>query len=131
MLKITTPLSNELEGLVHKTIGCCITVHRTLGPGLLESIYSRAVCIELSAQRVPFEREVPYPVFYREQLLCHHRLDIVVADQVVLEMKAVDQLSPVHRAQLLSYLRISQKPVGLLMNFNVVVLQEGIKRIVL
>ena len=62
MLKIPTPLSDELEALVHKTIGCCIAVHRSLGPGLLEGIYARAVCIELTVERIPFEREVPYPV---------------------------------------------------------------------
>jgi len=131
MLKIQTPLPGELEDLVHKTIGCCITVHRALGPGLLEGIYSRAVCIELGAQRISFEREAAYPVMYRDQLLCHQRLDIVVADQVVLEIKAVDQLNPIHRAQLLSYLRVSRRPVGLLLNFNVVVLQEGIRRVIL
>ena len=131
VLKTPTPLSDELEELVHKTIGCCIAVHRALGPGLLEGIYSRALCVELGAERVPFEREVPYPVRYREELLCHQRLDFVVADQLVLEIKSVDHLNPVHRAQLLSYLRISRKPVGLLLNFNVVVLQDGIKRIIL
>jgi GxxExxY protein len=131
MLRILTPLSDELEALVHKTIGCCIAVHKVLGPGLLEGIYSRAVCIELSRQAIPFEREVAIPVRYCGELLCHHRLDILVAEQLVLEIKAVDHLSPVHRAQLLSYLRISQRPVGLLINFNVVVLQEGIKRVIL
>jgi GxxExxY protein len=100
-------------------------------PGLLEGIYSRAVCIELARQAIPFEREASYPVKYHGQLLCHQRLDIVVADQLVLEIKAVDALNAIHRAQLLSYLRVSQHPVGLLINFNVVILQEGIKRVIL
>jgi GxxExxY protein len=131
MLRIISPLSDELEALVSKTIGCCIAVHKALGPGLLEGIYSRAVCIELAEQAFTFEREKPYPVRYRGELLCHQRLDIVVADQLVIEIKAVDALSAVHRAQLLSYMRVSQLPVGLLINFNVVVLQDGIKRVIL
>ena len=131
MLEIPSPLADELEEVVHRTIGCCINVHRTLGPGLLEMIYSRAVCIELAAERVPFEREVTFPVIYRGQLLCRQRVDIVVADGLVLDIKAVDALNPVHRAQLMAYLRVSQRPVGLLLNFNVAVLQDGIKRLIL
>src|SRR5262249_44734194 len=131
MLKIQSPLSEELEALVHRTIGCAISVHRSLGPGLLETMYSRALCIELAATGIPFDREREYPVSYRGQLLCRQRLDIVVADKLVLEIKSVQHIDPVHRAQLLSYLRVSQLPVGLLMNFNVVVLQDGIKRVVL
>ena len=112
-------------------IGCCITVHRKLGPGLLESTCARAVCIELHAAEIPFEAEKHIAVIYRGQLLCHHRLDLVVANQVVVEIKSVDRLAPVHQAQLLNYLRVSGLRVGLLVNFNVPVLQDGIKRIVL
>ena len=89
------------------------------------------MCIELTKQSVPFEREAAFPVLYRGELLCYQRLDVVVADQIVLELKAVDRLTDVHRAQLLSYLRVSQRPVGLLINFNVAVRQEGIKRVIL
>jgi GxxExxY protein len=131
MLRVPTPLSDETEAIVHKTIGCCIAVHRVLGPGLLESICSRAVCIELEHAGLPFECERRVPVFYREQLLCHQRLDIVVAEQVLLEIKSVDRLNPVHHAQVLTYLRLAGFRVGLLVNFNVPILQEGLKRIVL
>ena len=131
MLRVPSPLPQEIERLVYQTLGCCITVHRELGPGLLESTYARAVCIELHAAGLPFEAEKHIPVTYRGQLLCHHRLDLVVANQVVVEIKSVAQLGPVHHAQLLNYLRVSKLRVGLLVNFNVPTLQEGIKRIVL
>ena len=131
MLRVSTRLSDELEDLIHRVIGCCIDVHRALGPGLLESIYSRAVCIELGAQRIDFEREKLIPVSYRDQLLCSQRVDIVVEKQLVLEIKSVERLHPVHHAQVLTYLRVSKLPVGLLMNFNVAVLREGLDRIVL
>ena len=130
MLKIPTPLADDVEALIHRTIGCCIAVHRALGPGLLESICSRAVCIELEMCGLPFEQEKLIPVFYRGQLLCHQRLDIVVDNRLILEIKSVERLNPVHHAQLLSYLAISKLKVGLLLNFNVPVLQDGIKRIV-
>src|SRR5438552_2412060 len=131
MLRLPTRLSDELEDLIHRVIGCCITVHRELGPGLLEIIYARAVCLELKLARIPIQSEKLVPVMYRGTALYHQKLDIVVAEQLILEIKAVDRLSPVHRAQLLCYLKISQLPVGLLMNFNVPMLQDGVKRIVL
>jgi len=106
-------------------------VHRALGPGLLESIYSRALCIELGEAAIPFEAEKHFPVMYRGRLLCHQRLDLIVGEQIVLEIKSVEHLSPVHRAQLLNYLHVSGLHVGLLVNFNVAVLQDGIKRRVL
>lgn len=131
MLRIPSPLPDEIEELVHKTIGCCIRVHRELGPGLLESTCSRAVSIELHAAGIPFEAEKHIPVTYRGRLICHHRLDLVVANKVVVEIKSVERLAPVHHAQLLNYLRVSGFRVGLLVNFNVPVLQEGIRRVVL
>jgi GxxExxY protein len=131
MLRIPSKLSDELEELIHRTIGCCITVHRTLGPGLLEGIYSRAICLELGAANIPFEAQKSYPVVYRGQLLSYHRLDLLVDGLLVLEIKSVEQLNQLHRAQVLSYLRVSKLAVGLLMNFNVLVLQDGIRRIVL
>ena len=131
MLRAPSPLPDELEHLVHRTIGCCIAVHRSLGPGLLESIYSRAVCLELDYAQLAYEREKLVPVLYRGQLLSSQRIDIVVENQVVLEIKAVERLHPVHQAVVLSYLRLSRLRVALLMNFNVVVLPDGLKRIVL
>jgi GxxExxY protein len=131
MLRIATPLPDDLETLVHDTIGCCITVHRELGAGLLENIYSKAIGLELTAANIGFERERLYPVMYRGQLLCEQRLDFVVANRLVLEIKSVEQLAALHHAQLLNYMRIAHLRVGLLMNFNVAVLRDGIRRKVL
>jgi GxxExxY protein len=131
MLRIKSPLSDQLEDLIHRTIGCCIAVHRTLGPGLLESIYSRAVGLELTAAGISFEREKAYPVMYRGEKLCDQHLDFVVEEQLVLEIKSVEHLIPIHQSQILSYMRASRIRAGLLINFNVVVLQDGIKRKIL
>ena len=128
MLTVHSPLPQETEKLIHDTIGCCIAVHRALGPGLLEVIYSRAIGLELTAAGIAFERERAYPVTYRGELLCEHRLDFVVEGTLVLEVKSVDVLAPVHHAPLLSYMRVSQLRVGLLMNFNVAVLRDGLVR---
>src|SRR4051812_47958470 len=131
MLRVQSNLPDELEKLVHDTIGCCIAVHRVLGPGLLEEIYSRALSLELAAARIPFEREKAYPVTYRGERLCQQYLDFVVAGEIVLELKSVEQLAPVNHAQLLTYMRVAEKRVGLLVNFNVVVLKDGLKRKIL
>jgi GxxExxY protein len=131
MLRVPSPLSDDLETLIHDTIGACIRVHRALGPGLLEMVYSRAISLELGATGIPFEREKTYHVMYRDVILCEQRLDFVVAGELVLEIKSVEQLIPVHHAQILAYMRLAHLPVGLLMNFNEVVLQDGLKRKVL
>jgi GxxExxY protein len=131
MLRIPSSLPDDLETLVHDTIGCCIAVHRILGPGLLETIYSRAICLELTAAGIAFEREKTYPVMYRGELLCEQRLDFVVGGEIVLEIKSVEHLVPLHHSQLLNYMRVAHLRVGLLMNFNVVVLRDGLKRKVL
>ena len=131
MLRVPSNLDPSVEELVHRTIGCCIAVHRELGPGLLEQIYQRAVGLELGAARIPFESEKRFPVVYRGRRLYTHRLDLVVDGRLVLELKAVDRFHPVHQAQALSGLRVSKLRVALLINFNVAILPEGIKRIVL
>jgi GxxExxY protein len=131
MLRINTPLPDDSEELVHDIIGCCIAVHRELGPGLLEAIYTRAVGIELEARGIPFEVEKAIPVQYRGQPLCHQRLDLFIDKRVVLEIKSVDVLHPIHMAQVISYLRVTRTRVGLLVNFNVPVLKHGIRRVVL
>jgi GxxExxY protein len=131
LLRISTRLEPALEDLIHRTIGCCIAVHRELGPGLIEQAYSRAIAYELADNQIPFEREKTIPITYRGRPLCVHRLDLVVDSQVVLELKAVERLHPVHHAQLLSALRSSKLRVGLLINFNVSVLPHGIRRVVL
>jgi len=131
MLRVKSDLPVETEDLASRVIGCCIDVHRALGPGLLEKIYARAVCIELDHAGILYQREREIPVTYRGELLCQQRLDIVVADQIILEIKSVEHINPVHRAQLTTYLRISKIRLGLLFNFNVAILQDGIKRIIL
>jgi GxxExxY protein len=131
MLKVKSGLPVETEDLATRVIGCCIDVHRALGPGLLEKIYARAVCIELDHAGIQYQREREIPVTYRGELLCQQRLDIVVADQIILEIKSVEHLNPVHRAQLTTYLRVSKIRLGLLLNFNVAILQDGIKRVAL
>jgi GxxExxY protein len=131
MLRIPSPLSDELENLIERIIGCCIAVHRALGPGLLESIYAKAVCLELLATDIPFECEKQIPVEYRGKLLCHQRLDLVVSGLVVVEIKCVQRPDPVHHAQLLCYLHVSKLRAGLLVNFNTAVLKDGLKRVVL
>jgi GxxExxY protein len=131
MLRIASVLDDVTEALITRIIGICIAVHRELGPGLLKSIYRRAICLELETAGLSFEVEKQVPVLYRGIVLCHHRLDIVVDLKVLLEIKAVERLAPIHHAQVLSYLRISKLPVALLMNFNSVVLPDGLKRIVL
>jgi GxxExxY protein len=130
MLNVATNLSAELEDLIHRTIGCCITVHRELGPGLIESVYHRAVGYELGVSGIPFEREKACPINYRGRRLYTHRLDLVVAGELLLELKAVERLHPVHVAQVLSSLRASKLPVALLINFNVALLPQGIRRVV-
>ena len=131
MLRIASPLNPELEQLVHQTIGCCIEVHRALGPGLLEAIYQRAVGIELETAGIPFEREKPCPILYRDKRIYVHHLDLVVSGQILLELKAVDRVHPVHQSQVLSCLRASKLRLGLLINFNVALLPHGTHRIVL
>jgi len=121
----------ELNVLTDRIIGCAIEVHRALGPGLLESIYEKALCYELKLKSVTYVQQSLVPIQYKEQPLGDMRLDILVEDAVVVELKAVDRMDPVFQAQLLSYLKITGKRLGLLINFNVPVLKDGIKRIAL
>lgn len=130
MIRLEQRLDDALEHLIHMTIGCCIAVHRALGPGLLESIYRKAICLELGACGLSYETEKLLPVTYREVLLCHQRFDLVVDQKLLLEIKSVERLAPVHHAQVRSYLRASGMRVGLLINFNVPLLPDGIRRIV-
>ena len=126
------PGNISVNQITREIIGAAIAVHRALGPGLLESAYQECLCQELALRGVPFERQVPLPLEYRGiRLECGYRLDILVANKVVVEVKSVEGLAPIHEAQLLTYLRVGGWSVGLLMNFNVVVLKEGIRRRVL
>jgi len=122
---------DRLDSITRRIIGAAIEVHRRLGPGLLESAYQVCLAFELRHLGIEVEEQKPLPVIYRDvKLDCGYRLDLVVEDSVVVEIKAVDQLAPIHDAQLLSYLRLSGKRVGLLINFHVRVLKNGLKRIV-
>jgi GxxExxY protein len=128
-MMLKTEKENELTGL---TIGAAIEVHRHLGPGLLESAYQECLCRELQIREIPFERQVPLPVEYKGvRLEAAYRLDIVIGGLVIVELKSVEALEPVHSAQLLTYLRLSGLHVGLLINFNVPTLKSGIRRLVL
>jgi GxxExxY protein len=113
-------------------IGAAIEVHRALGPGLLESAYEECLCRELALRRIPFERQVSLPVEYKGlRLDCGYRIDLLADSQVVVEIKAVEELLPVHEAQLLTYLKLGGWKVGLLINFNTELLKRGIRRLVL
>jgi GxxExxY protein len=130
-IRVATPLSDDVERLIHRTIGCCIEVHRELGPGLVEAAYQRAVSYELAEQGIPFDRERSVAINYRGRPVYTHRLDLVVADEILVELKAVDRLHPLHSAQVLSELKAAGLRVALLVNFNVPVLRDGIKRFVM
>jgi GxxExxY protein len=112
-------------------VGAAIEVHRRLGPGLLESAYESCLCRELSFREIEFQRQVPLPLEYRGlQLDCGYRLDMVVNQSIIIEVKALRKILPIHRAQVLTYLKLTQLRLGLLINFNVEVLRSGIYRIV-
>ena len=120
-----------IDALTEKIVGAAIEVHKALGPGLLESAYEECLAHELSLAGIAFGRQVPLPIFYKSlQLDCGYRLDFLVEKMVVLELKAVEGLQPIHEAQLLTYLKLGEWPIGLLINFNVPLLKKGIKRIV-
>lgn len=120
------------DQITRRVIGAAIEVHKTLGPGLLESVYEECLRIELEVQGLKFECQRSVPIVYRGRTIPGaFRLDLIVEDAVVIENKAVDALLPVHEAQILTYLRLTQKRVGLLFNFNSPVLRDGIKRFVL
>lgn len=120
----------EKDPLTEKVTGCAIAVHRALGPGLLESAYQQALARELSLNGISFKMEVPLAVEYKGvQLDCGYRLDFVVEDTLILELKSVDGLKGIHTAQLLTYLKLSEYKTGLLINFNVERLVDGIKRL--
>ncbi|MBI2683329.1 MAG: GxxExxY protein [Acidobacteriales bacterium] len=122
----------ESEKITEEIIGAAIEVHRLLGPGLLESAYEQCMCRELSLRGIQFRSQVELPVEYKGVALdCGYRLDLLVNETVIVELKAVEKILPIHTAQLVTYLRLSGKKVGLLINFNVPLLKDGIVRRVL
>jgi len=119
----------EINAITQCIIGSAIEVHRQLGPGLLETAYEACLCHELDLRAIRYQRQVPLPVAYKGlQLDFAYRLDLLVENEVVVELKAVDQILPIHEAQLLTYLRLGGWQAGLLINFNVQVLRQGIRR---
>ena len=118
--------------LTEKVIGFAIEVHRALGPGLLESAYEECLCFEFKQGDLAFRRQVALPIIYKSvRLDCGYRLDIVIEDQVIAELKTVERLMPIHEAQMLTYLKLSGIRTGLLLNFNSAVLKDGIRRLML
>ncbi len=119
----------EINELTERVIGACIEVHRNTGPGLLESAYEQCLCHELYKSGIPFELQKPVPMNYKgTRLDCGYRIDLLVDGRLVVELKAVEKVLPIHEAQLLTYLRLGGWKVGLIVNFNVRVLKEGITR---
>jgi GxxExxY protein len=123
-------MRDPLVTLTERVIGAAITVHRALGPGLMESIYSICLGEEFRISEILFEREVRVPVSYRGiQLDCGYRIDFVIERELIVELKSIARFEPVHTAQLMTYMKLTNCPVGLLLNFNVAVLKDGIRRI--
>jgi GxxExxY protein len=117
--------TNELNALTQTVIGCAVAVHEALGPGLLESIYQDCLQIELAARRLAVERERRVVLHYKGHQVGHLKLDLLVADALVVEVKAIDQIHPVHLAQVITYLKLTEFPAGLIINFNVTSLRQG------
>ncbi|WP_419663440.1 hypothetical protein Dvar_37610 [Desulfosarcina variabilis str. Montpellier] len=119
---------NKLSGEI---IGAAIEVHKNLGPGLLESTYEECLCFELSLQDIEFKRQVNLPAIYKgNKIDCGYRIDIVVEKSIILELKAIDAILPIHKAQLLTYLKLSNLQLGFLLNFNIPLMRDGIHRMV-
>ena len=125
------PIPDDLNRLSAQVIGCAIAVHRELGPGLLESAYDSAFCIELAHQRLQFVRQLESPIAYRGQLVGAYRLDFLVEDALVVELKSVERLEYVYVSQMLTYLKATGKRLGLILNFNVPVMKAGVRRVAL
>jgi len=122
---------NRLNKITEKIINAAINVHRALGPGLLESTYEACIFYDLSQTDMKVERQKPLPIVYKDvKLDCGYRMDLLIEDEVIVELKSVEKLLPIHKAQLISYLKLSGCKVGLLINFNVKILKNGIHRVV-
>ncbi len=130
-LRLDSPLDSKTESIVTRTIGCAIEVHTRLGAGFLESIYRKAMCFELEEQGISYECERAIAVPYRGRRIEGQRVDLVIEDRVIVELKAIARFDEIHRAQVISYLRATELRVGLLINFRVALLPHGLRRIVL
>jgi GxxExxY protein len=122
---------DDINQLTEKIIGCAIEMHRHLGPGLLENTYEEALCIEFDQAKILYRRQLPFPIMYKENTIGEYRLDLLVEDAVIVEIKSVERFDPVFEAQVLTYLRATGKKIGLLINFNSRLLKDGVKRFIL
>ena len=123
-------IPEDLNRLSYAIIGAAMCVHRFLGPGYVESAYEEALVAELEIRNIPFQRQVPIDVCFKDLKVCTYRVDMLVEDRVVVELKAVESILQVHRAQVLSYLKAGSFPLGLLINFNVARLEDGVSRLI-
>lgn len=130
LTRVHSTLAPDVDDTMTRVIGACIEVHRHLGPGFLEEIYHRAVCVELGNRGIVFNKERRIGITYKGVALAHHELDLVVESRVIVEIKAVAQLEEIHVAQVVSYLKATGMRAGLLVNFNKPVLKDGLRRIV-
>lgn len=124
-------LDKDIEALAYRIIGCAIEVHREIGPGYLESVYENALAVELTQQRIAYERQVAVDIEYQGVNVGQGRIDLLVCGCVIIELKAIDQFAPIHQAQVISYLKATGLQLGLLINFNTEVLKDGVRRIIL
>jgi GxxExxY protein len=124
-------VDKRTNDLSYQNIGAAMEVHRLLGPGLLESVYEDALCVELEGREIPYERQKDVSIWYKTRTIGNLRVDLLVDNCVIVELKAVESLLPVHKAQVLTYLKITKICLGLLINFNTTVLKAGIERIIL
>lgn len=130
--QVKIKIDMQINEITQRIIGCAIEVHKNLGPGLLESAYEECLAYDLSMTGLSIKRQQPVPVIYKDvKLECGYRIDILVENYVVVELKALDGINPVHKAQILTYMKFAEKKYGLLINFNVTLLKNGIRRFIL
>ena len=129
-MKMVIEPEERVDEMAHAVIGAAIEVHRHLGPGFLESIYEEALCVELQSLRIPFERQKEIGVLYKDREIGKHRIDLLVGGLLIVELKTVEALAEIHKAQIISYLKAMRLSLGLLIKFNVPVLKNGIQRVV-
>ncbi|MGD1089920.1 MAG: GxxExxY protein [Verrucomicrobiota bacterium] len=129
-MKIPIEPDKRTDELAHAVIGAAIEVHRQLGPGFMEGVYEEAMCVELTDREIFFERQKEISVLYKERPIGKHRVDLLVGQSLIVELKAIETLTDIHKAQVISYLKATRLALGLLINFNIPVLRNGIQRIV-
>jgi GxxExxY protein len=129
-MKMSIEPDKRTDEMAHAVIGAAIEVHRQLGPGFLESVYEEALCVELTDREIFFERQREIGVLYKERPIGKHRIDLLVGQSLIVELKTVEALADIHKAQVISYLKATRLSLGLLINFNVPILKNGIQRVI-